>query len=59
MQSVRSRKTGGRQTSGFRVDRELRKQAIAEGIPDFMMRLAATHQFCFVPTKTMPRHRHD
>jgi hypothetical protein len=58
MQNVRARKTSAQQIT-IRAERELRKQAVAQGIPDFMLRLAAAQQICFVPTKTMPRHRHD
>lgn len=59
MQNVKAKKISGRQLPGFQAERELRKQALAEGIPDFMLRLLAARQMCFVPTKTMPRHRHD
>ncbi len=57
MQNVASKKQS--MQASCRSQRELRKQAAAQGIPKFMLRLAAAQQIGFLPTNTMPRHRHD
>jgi hypothetical protein len=59
MQSVTSKKPRATRVAHCNTQRELRSQALAQGIPQFMLRLAAAQQVCFVPTTTMPRHRHD
>ncbi len=59
MQSVTSKKNRGPRVARCQSQRELQSQAIAQGVPQFMLRLAAAQQVCFVPTNTMPRHRHD
>ncbi len=59
MQSVTTKKITSKPAIVCRSQRDLRKQALAQGVPEFMLRLAAAQQVCFLPTNSMPRHRHD
>lgn len=42
-----------------RNQRKLRELAVAQGMPKFMLRLAAAQHIAIASPETMVRHRHD